>query len=156
MPVKTSLFILLAVLTMQTTLRPQDRISLFPRPAEDIILATANIQPIISGSAELNGVADVFNQVLWDDLSFAGFFTMAGRSFYPDKPIVRPEVDIDYDAWDALPFKVSFLTVGSIGRLQDGKLRIELDVYDMRQRQRTTFGKSYTININQTRAIDHL
>jgi TolB protein len=156
MPVKTSLFILIAVLTMQTSLRPQDRISLFPLAKEELILAMANIQPVVSGSAELNGVADVFNQVLWDDLSFAGFFTMAGRSFYPDKPIVRPEVDIDYDAWDALNFKVSFLTVGSIGRIQDGMFRIELDVYDMRQRKRKTFGKAYTININQTRRIAHL
>jgi len=155
MPVKTSLFILLAVLTMQTSLRPQDRVSLFPRASEELILAVANVQPMASGSAELDGVANVFNQVLWDDLSFAGFFTIAGRSFYPDKPILRPEVDIDYDAWDELPFKVSFLTVGSIGRVQDGMVRMELAVYDMRQRKQS-FGKSYTGNINQTRAIAHM
>ena len=157
MPVKTSLFILLAVLTMQTSLRPQDgsRISLFPRAAEELILAVANVQPMASGSVELDGVANVFNQVVWDDLSFAGFFTMAGRSFYPNKPILRPEMDIDYDAWDELPFKISFLTVGNIGRLQDGRLRMELAVYDMRQRKQS-FGKSYTGDINQTRAIAHL
>ena len=157
MPVKTSLFILFAVLTMQTSLRPQDasRVPLFPRASEELILATANVQPTVSRSVELDGVANVFNQVLWDDLAFAGFFTMAGRSFYPNKPIVRPEVDIDYDAWDGLPFKISFLTVGSITPLQGGMLRMDLGVYDMRQR-RQSFGKSYTGNVNQTRAIAHL
>jgi TolB protein len=156
MKVKTSLFILLVILTMQASLRPQDsRISLSPRALEDLVLAVADVQPIISGSAELNGVATVFNQVLGDDLSFAGFFTIAGRSFYPNKPIMRPERDIDYDAWDGLPFKVSFLTAGNISPLQDGKLRMELSVYDMRQRKQT-FGKTYTGDINQTRAIAHL
>jgi len=154
MPVKTSLFILLAILTMQASLRPQDKISLFPSASEEHILAVANVQPIISGSAELDGVANVFNQVLWDDLSFAGFFTMAGRSFYPARPIIRPEIDIDYDAWDELPFKISFLTTGSIS-LQNGKLRMELSVYDMKQRKQS-FGNSYTGDINQTRAIAHL
>ena len=157
MPLKTSLFILLTVLTMQTSLRSQDasRISLFPRASEELILAVADVQLIASGSAEMNGVVSVFNQVLRDDLEFAGWFTMANRSFYPNKPIVRPEVDIDYDAWDTLPFKVSFLTTGNIGRLQDGRLRMELSVYDMRQRKQT-FGKVYTGEINQTRSIAHI
>ena len=156
MPVKTSLFILLAVLAMQASLRPQDtsRVSLFPQASEDLILAVANVQPIVSGSVEMDSVAAVFNQVLWDDLSFAGFFTMAGRSFYPNKPIIRPEADIDYNVWDELPFKVSFLTTGSISTLQDGRFRMELSVYDMRQRKQT-FGKTYWGNINQTRAIAH-
>ena len=157
MPVKTSLLILLAVLTMQASLRPQSdsRISLFPRASEDLVLAIADAQPIILGSAELDGVAAAFNQVLWDDLSFAGFFTIAGRSFYPNKPIVRPDRDIDYDAWDELSFKVSFLTVGNISPLQDGTLRMELSVYDMRQRKQA-FGRQYTGDINQTRSIAHI
>ena len=141
---------------MQTSLRPQDnsRVPLFPRAPEELILAIANIQPVVSANKELNGVADVFNQVLSDDLSFAGFFTIAGRSFYPDKPIIRPEVDLDYDAWDALPFKISFLTVGSVSRVQDGIVRMDLGVYDMRQRK-LSFGLSYTGSVNQTREIAH-
>jgi TolB protein len=157
MPVKTSLFVLLAVLTMQTALRPQDasRVSLFPRASEDIILAVANVQPVIPGSAELNGVATAFNEVLWDDLSFAGWFVLAGRSFYPPKPIVRPEVDIDYDAWDKLPFKVGFLTTGSIIPQESGNLIIELSVYDMRQRKQTFARRYSNVTVNQTREIAH-
>ena len=157
MPVKTSLFVLLVILTMQSSLRPQDdasRITLLPRAGEELILAVANVQTITSGSAELDGVARVFNQTLWDDLSFAGAFTMAGRSFYPDTPIVRPETDIDYDAWDRIPFRVSFLTAGNITRLQSGLVRMEVGVFDMRQR-RQVFGRTYTGDINQTRAIAH-
>jgi len=151
----SSLFILLAVLTMQVSLRPQDRVQLLPRASEERILAMADVQVMASGSVELDGVANVFNQVLWDDLSFAGFFTIAARSFYPNKPILRPEVDIDYDAWDELPFKVSYLTVGSVGRLQDGRIRMELAVYDMRLRKETNIKKIYTGDINQTRMLAH-
>ena len=154
MPVKTCLFILLVILTMQSSLRPQDSVTLFPRAAEELVLAVANVQPITTGSVELDGVAQVFNQTLWDDLSFAGAFTMAGRSFYPNNPIVRPEADIDYDAWDQIPFRVSFLTVGNISRIQGNTVRMEVGVYDMRQRKQT-FGRTYTGDINQTRAIAH-
>jgi len=157
MPVKTSLFILLAVLITQSSLRPQSssQIELRPRAAEELILAIAAVQPVTAGSAELNSVANVFTQVLWDDLSFSGAFTIAGRSFYPDRPIVRPEIDIDYDAWDEIPFRVSFLTVGSIGQLMDGRIHMELSVYDMRQR-RLAFGQRYTGTVSQTREIAHL
>ena len=140
---------------MQISLRPQDRVQLSPRASEELILALADVQVMASGSVELDGVANVFNQVIRDDLSFAGFFTVAGRSFSQNKPILRPEVDIDYDAWDELPFKVSFLTVGSIGRLQDGGIQMELAVYDMRQRK-LSVGKTYFGDINQTRRIAHL
>jgi TolB protein len=115
----------------------------------------ANVQPIVSGSVELNGVAAAFDQVLRDDLEFSGFFTLAGRSFYPNKPIIRPEVDIDYDAWDKLPFKINFIVTGSISPLQDGQVRMELGVYDIKQRK-FAFGKRSTGTINQTREIAHI
>ncbi|MDR0842408.1 MAG: hypothetical protein LBP68_03190 [Acidobacteriota bacterium] len=155
MPVKITLSLLLALVVFQTALHPQDasKVTLFPRASEELILAVADVQSSSARSAELDGVVKVFNQVLWDDLSFAGFFTMAGRSFYPPTPIVRPEVDIDYDAWNALPFKVSFLTVGNL-TLKDGVLRVELGVYDTKQRK-LSFGKVYTGNVNQTREIVH-
>ncbi|MDR0309989.1 MAG: hypothetical protein LBJ21_00220 [Acidobacteriota bacterium] len=156
MTAKKLLFVLLAVLAIQTSLRPQDnsRISLFPRASEDVILALANVQPIVPGSTELNGAATVFNQILWDDLEFAGVFTLAGRSFYPDKPIRRPEVDIDYDAWNELPFKINFIVTGNISPFQDGRLRMELGVYDIRQRKQA-FSRAYTGDINQTRTMAH-
>ena len=54
-------------------------------------------------SAELADAFKTFNQVLWDDLSFSGFFTLAGKSYYPPQPVDRVE-DLNYDAWNTLPF----------------------------------------------------
>lgn len=155
MPIKITLFFLLICISIQTSFsQDTSRISLFPKPSEEIILAAANVQP---GSAdktgELDGALKTLNQVLWDDLTFSGFFTVAGRGFYPPKPIIRPDMDIDFEAWNMLPFKVSFLTVGTLN-LSGGVLRAELSVYDMKQRKRS-FGKAFTGDIDQIRTIAH-
>jgi hypothetical protein len=74
-----------------------DDITLRPRPLEEQILAVADVQQTAAEkSAELTEAIKTFNQVLWEDLSFSGFFTMAGKSFYPPYPIVRPE-DVKYE-----------------------------------------------------------
>jgi TolB protein len=120
-----------------------------------LILAMADAQPASPNkSVELADAQKAFNQVLWDDLSFSGFFTMAGRSFYPPQPIVRPESDINYSAWSAIPFKVAYLTVGTLN-ISDGVLRCELSVYDMSPRKRA-FGKEYTASPDQIRTIAHM
>ena len=152
MQVRISILILLVVLTLQSSILPQIRLK--PLASEEMTLALANVQPTIARSAELDGVANVFNQVLRDDLSFAGSFTIIGQSFYPEKPIVRPETDIDYDAWAAIPVKVSFLAVGSVTPLQAGRVQMEVAVYDMKQRKQA-FNRRYTTDINQTRALAH-
>lgn len=155
MPAKTSLMVLLFLCSLQPVLQAQEssRISLFPRASEELILAVAPVQAAAIQSPELADALKTLNTVLWDDLSFSGFFTMAGKGFYPSKPIVRAETDIDYAAWNQLPFKVSFLTVGNLS-LQNGALRAELSVYDMKQRQRS-FGKAYTGDLRQIRSIAH-
>ena len=82
-------------------LRAQDQPQIFirPRAGEEIILAVADVQPASPEQvADLAGAIKTFNQVLWEDLSFSGFFTLAGKSFYPPQPVVRPE-DLNYDAW---------------------------------------------------------
>ena len=138
MPVKTACFLLLAFLSVQPSLLTQEssRVTLFPKPSEDLILAVGDVQAAPGGAGtELATAVETFNRVLWDDLSFAGFFTIAGRGFYPPAPIVRPETDIDYEAWNAIPFKVSFLTVGTVS-LSRNVLRAEVSVYDMKQRKR--------------------
>ncbi|HSW39055.1 MAG TPA: cytochrome D1 domain-containing protein, partial [Acidobacteriota bacterium] len=157
MPARISLFIFLLFSLLLPSLYTQEAppITIRPTPTEDIILAIADIQPL--GSDPGGGLADAvktFNQVLWDDLDFSGFFTLAGRSFYPPQPIVRPEVDIDFKAWDALPFKVSMLTTGTLTFVSRGVVRAELSVFDMKQRERS-FRKRYTGDIGQIRQIAH-
>jgi TolB protein len=125
-----------------------------PRAAEEIILAVADVQAATADkSEELSNALETFNQVLWDDLSFSGFFTLAGKSFYPPQPIVHADRDLDYDAWSALPFQVSFLTIGTLN-LMDGVLRAELSIVDMKQRQPIP-GKRYVGDVDQIRTIAH-
>lgn len=131
--------------------RPQ--IAIRPPAREEIILAVADAQPRIAGqAAELADALRTFNQALWDDLKFSGYFTMAGKSFYPPQPIVRPE-DVAYDAWDILPFRVSFLVAGTL-ELGGGMLRAELRVFDMKQRT-MGFGQRISGEPDQARSMAH-
>jgi TolB protein len=156
MSVKIALSALLILGSLLPSLHTQDQpaVTIRPRASEDIILAVADVQPAASEkSAELADALAVFNQVLWDDVSFSGFFTLAGKSFYPPQAIAHPEQDIKYDAWDELPFKVSFITVGTLN-IRDGVLSADLSVYDMKQRKRS-FQKSFTGTPDQIRTIAH-
>ncbi|NWG14083.1 MAG: PD40 domain-containing protein, partial [Acidobacteria bacterium] len=128
-------------------------ITIRPRPQEEIILAVPDAQPQSAAVApQLAEALRTFNQVLWDDLKFSGHFTLAGKSFYPLQPIVKPE-DINYGTWDSLPFKVSFLTAGTLD-LVGGILRAELRVFDMKQRS-MSFGQRISGDQDQVRAIAH-
>ncbi len=131
----------------------QPQVIIRPRPGEELILASADVQPASPDkTAELADTLKVFNQVLWDDLRFAGYFTMAGKSFYPPQPIIRPE-DVDYDQWSTLPFKVSFLSAGTLD-LSGGLLRAELRLYDVKQRT-MSFGQRIQGDSDQVRMIAH-
>jgi TolB protein len=155
MSAKISIVVLLILSAALPSLFAQDLppVTVRPRPSEEIILAAADVQPANGEkSPELSEVLKTFNQVLWDDLAFSGFFTMAGKSFYPPQPIVRPE-DMNYGNWNNLPFKVSFVTAGTL-EIIGGSLKAELRLFDIRQRS-MGFGRSITGNPDQVRAIAH-
>ncbi len=156
MSLKRSLILATAVLffaPLMAHTQEQPQIILRPRPGEELILAVADVQPASpEKAAVLADALKTFNQVLWDDLRFAGYFTMAGKSFYPPKPIIRPE-DVNYDDWSALPFKVSFLSAGTLD-LSGGILRAELRLYDMKQRT-MSFGERIQGDADQVRMIAH-
>lgn len=155
MSAKIVTFALLLFSAVLPSLFTQDLppVTIRPRPNEEVILAIADLQPASREKAsELSETIKTFNQVLWDDLSFSGYFTMAGRSFYPPKPIVRPE-DLNYDEWSSLPFKVSFLTAGTLD-ITGGSLRAELRIFDMKSRT-MGFGQRIAGNPDQIRAMAH-
>jgi TolB protein len=128
-------------------------ITIRPQGTPEIILAVADAQPASpEKGADLTETLKIFNQVLWDDLSFSGYFTLAGKSFYPLKPIVRPE-DVDYEAWSVLPFRVDFLTAGTLD-LTQGVLRAEFRIFDMKQ-QTMSFGQRIAGDPEQIRAVAH-
>jgi TolB protein len=123
-----------------------------PRPSEEIILAVADAQPASADKAGgLTETLKTFNQVLWDDVSFSGFFTVAGKSYYPPRP-VRPG-DVNYDEWNVLPTKVGYLSAGAFN-VNGTSVHADLCIYDMKQR-RMIFGTSYDAGADQVRAIAH-
>jgi TolB protein len=135
--------------------RAQDKpqVLIRPTPNEEIILAAPDIQAQVpEHAAELADAIRMLNQVLWDDLKFAGYFTMAGKSFYPPQPILRPE-DLNYAAWSTLPFKVSFLSTGTVD-LVGGILRAEFRLFDMKQHT-MSFGQRISGDTDQVRSIAH-
>lgn len=146
-----SLALIFLVPSLKTQEKPQILIN--PHPGEEMILALPDIQPLSPERAgELAEPVRVFNQVLWDDMKFAGFFTLAGKSFYPPRPIVRTE-DLDYNIWASLPFKVSFLSAGTLD-LVGGVLRAELRIFDMKQRT-MSFGQRISGDTDQVRSMAH-
>jgi TolB protein len=154
MSVKKFLILAAVLLSFLPFLHPQEpQILIRPKAGEEMILAAADSQPVSPDKAnELADALKTFNQVLWDDLKFSGYFTMAGKSFYPPKPIVRPE-DVNYDDWSTLPFRVSFLTAGTLD-LSGGILRAELRLYDMKQRT-MSFGQRISGDTDQVRSMAH-
>ena len=155
MSAKIMLFTLLMLSAALPSLFAQELppITVRPRPSEEVVLAAVDVQPANRDkAAELSETLRTFNQVLWEDLSFSGFFTMAAKSFYPPQPIVRPE-DLNYDAWNGLAFKVSYITAGTLD-LVGGSLLAELRIFDARSR-RMSFGQKITGNPDQIRAMAH-
>ena len=155
MSLRRSLFWIVLLAGMAANLRTQERppIPIRPSALEEIIIAVPDSQPkAAERSGELATNLKTFNQVLWDDLKFSGYFTMAGRSFYPPQAVSRPE-DINYDAWNSLPFKVSFMTLGSLD-LNGGVLRAELRVFDMKQRNKA-LGQNIQGDADTVRAMAH-
>jgi TolB protein len=122
--------------------------------AQEMVLAVADIQPLRpQQAAQLGATLRTLNEVLWEDLKFSGFFTLAGKSFYPPQAIARAE-DVNHDAWNTLPFKASFLSFGTLE--QNGSaLTANLRVYDMREKTEI-FGKRFDdLSGEEVRSIAH-
>ncbi len=152
---RKAFFVMLALGSSLSVLHTQDQspIPIRIRVGDEMILAAADVQPTSSDKAtQLADALKTFNQVLWDDLSFSGFFVMAGKGFYPPEPIVLPE-DVNYDAWSTLPFQANFLTAGALDVSGD-LLRAELRIFDMKQRT-MSFGQRISGDADQVRAIAH-
>jgi len=155
MSLRRTYLVALAFLVLVPVVRTQDKpqVVIRPSPNEEIILALPDIQAQNpERAAELSDAIRTLNQVLWDDLKFAGYFTLAGKSFYPPQPIIRPE-DLKYDAWSTLPFKVSFLSSGTVD-LVGGILRAEFRLFDMKQHT-MAFGQRISGDSDQVRSIAH-
>ena len=157
MSAKNVLYIILVLSLSLPLLHTQDQppIDIKPTATGEIILAVADVQPATPENAgELSDAIQTFNQVLRDDLRFSGFFTIAAEGFYPPQPIVHPELDINYDDWDNMPFTVDYLATGTL-RLTGEALRVEAKIYDMKLRKWSGIGQGYTAQLSDIRTIAH-
>lgn len=101
-----------------------------PTPQEEIILALPDITLSSAPTTEAADLTGILNQVLWDDLNFAGYFTIAVRSFYPTQKIGTWR-NLDFEAWRDL--KVSYLSTGTLN-LNGGRISIQFQLIDMKRR----------------------
>ncbi len=73
-------------------------------------LAVADFQPRAGGAEAPTGM---FNQVLWNDLKFAGVANLVGKSLYPKTRIADP-ASLRYEEWVNDPVKADYLAFGGI------------------------------------------
>ena len=92
-------------------------------------LAVADFQSRASG---VDAVTATFNEVLWNDLKFAGVANLVGKSLYPKTKLADP-ASLKYDEWANDPVKSDYVAFGSVtgansaqGYLYDVKTQSQL------------------------------
>lgn len=103
--------------------------------------------------AETDGLVGVFNETLWNDLEFAGIFTMIGRSFHPDGTFGLPR-DIVPEDWIAPALDTEILAFGNVQVDADGRFVSELRLWDMKTEpaDRELVGLRYRIDLSEAGA----
>lgn len=144
---------LLALLAPQISSQDEPRLIIRPTPQQEIVLAIPDITSQNSERAsELADILRTLNQVLWDDLKFAGYFTLAGKSFYPSQTSTNQQHP-DYEAWNSLPLKIVHLSSGTID-LVGGVVNIDFRLFDLKARS-FAFGLRVSGDKSNARALAH-
>jgi TolB protein len=73
-------------------------------------LAVADFQARASG---VDAATATFNEVLWNDLKFAGVANLVGKSLYPKTKLADP-ASLKYDEWVNEPVKSDYVAFGSL------------------------------------------
>ena len=144
---------LLALLVPYTSSQDQPTIIIRPTPQQAIVLAVPDVT--FQDQEQNTGLSDMLrtlNQVLWDDLRFAGYFTLAGKSFYPPQTSTGLQYP-DYEAWNTLSLNVSYLSSGTTN-LVDGVLHVNFRVFDLKVRS-YAFGLELSGDRQSVRALAH-
>jgi TolB protein len=79
-------------------------------PGNGPSLAVADFQARAAG---VDAALSTFNQVLWDDLKFAGAAALVGKSLYPKTPLADPAA-LKPEEWADEPVKADYLAFGSL------------------------------------------
>ncbi len=79
-------------------------------PGNGPSLGVADFQPRASG---IDAMIGTFNEVLWNDLRFAGVANLVGKSLYPKTKIADP-ASLRFEEWGNDPVKADYLAFGSL------------------------------------------
>lgn len=80
-------------------------------------LAVADFQSRASG---VDATTNTFNEVLWNDLKFAGVANLVGKSLYPKTKLADP-ASLKYEEWANDPVKSDYVAFGSITGANSGQ-----------------------------------
>ena len=106
-------------------------------------------------STEAVPLVRVFNEVLWNDLDYAGIFNLVSKSFYPPAiPGRRADLQATgaLSAWAKPPVNAEMLAFGNAS-VVSGHLRVEAYLYDLRNPLRPeVLARRYTDEANEAAA----
>ena len=81
--------------------------------------------------SEADGLTEIFNETLWNDLEFSGIFDMIGRSFYPLGSFGNTS-DIVSEDWVDPVVDAQVLAFGHAGIDNNGRFFTEAHLWDMK------------------------
>lgn len=84
-------------------------------PGSGPSLAVADFQPRANG---VDAAVATFNEVLWNDLQFAGAANLVGKSLYPRTRLADPSA-LKFPEWADEPAKADYLAFGSLNGAGD-------------------------------------
>jgi TolB protein len=147
---------LIGILFSGLVISAQDRppIVIKPSLAEEVHVAAADFQPKNRQQAttELAAGLAALNAALWEDLKFAGWFSLENKSLYPVAPIAEPD-QIKFSEWKSSPLAVDFLAIGN-ARIQGKEIVVEARLYDVKT-QAQVVGRKYTATLDRIRSAAH-
>ncbi|MFB3924221.1 MAG: Tol-Pal system beta propeller repeat protein TolB [Terriglobia bacterium] len=123
--------------------------------APRIRLAVADFPPR-SADQQLNGLTQVFNQTLWNDLDNAGIFEMVSKSLYPLKVPQEPE-EVVFANWSEPPASAQMLAFGKTEVL-NASLVVTARLFDVKNPSNpSVIAKRYVATMNEvaTREAAH-
>lgn len=122
-----------------------------PTPTLVTRIALPDFQPR-GNDGRVREIARTVNDVLWNDLKYAGFFEMPSKSFYPLRAISDPG-SINYDEWRVLQPRPDFIIVGNV-QVSSGEIALEGWVLDA-MKGTEAFGKRIRGGVDQAREVAH-
>ncbi len=84
-------------------------------PGSGPSLAVADFQPRASG---VDAAISTFNEVLWNDLKFAGVANLVGKSLYPKTLLAEPAA-LKFPEWAEEPAKADYVAFGNLTRTNE-------------------------------------